>query len=62
MIDPTAFIHDKALVDNGAVIGANTRIWGFTHILAGARIGADCNICEQVFVENLDRGPCGAQA
>ncbi len=52
MIDPTAFIHDKALVDNGAVIGANTRIWGFTHILAGARIGADCNICEQVFVEN----------
>ncbi|NCA72954.1 MAG: N-acetyltransferase [Sphingobacteriia bacterium] len=40
------------MVDEGASIGANTRVWGFTHILAGARIGADCNICEQVFVEN----------
>lgn len=52
MIHPTALIHDKALVDRGATIGAQTRVWGFTHILAGARIGADCNICEQVFVEN----------
>jgi UDP-3-O-[3-hydroxymyristoyl] glucosamine N-acyltransferase len=52
VISPTAFIHDKALVDPGATIGAGTRVWGFTHILAGARIGADCNICEQVFIEN----------
>lgn len=52
MIDPTVFIHDKALVDEGAIIGANTRVWGFTHILSGARIGVDCNICEQVFIEN----------
>ena len=52
MIHPTAFIHDKALVDAGARIGARTRVWGFSHVLAGARIGADCNICEQVFIEN----------
>jgi UDP-2-acetamido-3-amino-2,3-dideoxy-glucuronate N-acetyltransferase len=52
MINSTAFIHDKALVDDGASVGADTRVWGFTHILTGARIGSDCNICEQVFVEN----------
>ena len=52
MIHPTAFIHDKALVDAGARIGARTRVWGFSHVLAGARIGADCNTCEQVFIEN----------
>ncbi len=52
MIHPTAFIHDKALVDAGARIGARTRVWGFSHVLGGARIGADSNICEQVFIEN----------
>lgn len=52
MIDSTAYIHPRALVDAGARIGAQTRVWGFTHILAGATIGKDCNICEQVFVEN----------
>ena len=48
----SVFIHDKAIVDDGAIIGLKTRIWGFTHILSGAIIGQDCNICEQVFVEN----------
>lgn len=51
MIHPTAFIHDNALIDQGAEIGAESRVWAFTHILYGARIGADCNICEQVFIE-----------
>jgi acetyltransferase-like isoleucine patch superfamily enzyme len=32
-------------------LGANTRIWQFVVILAGARIGADCNICAHVFIE-----------
>lgn len=52
MIHRTSYIHDQALVDEGATIGANTRVWCFTHILSGARIGADCNICDQVFIEN----------
>ncbi|MEO0248197.1 MAG: acyltransferase [candidate division WOR-3 bacterium] len=33
-------------------IGCGTRIWAHTHILPGARIGEDCNICDQVFIEN----------
>lgn len=46
------FIHERALVEPGAQIGNGTRVWAFTHILPGASIGADCNICDQVFIEN----------
>lgn len=45
------FKHDQSLVES-ANIGAGTRIWAFAHILPGARIGAECNICDHVFVEN----------
>jgi acetyltransferase-like isoleucine patch superfamily enzyme len=50
-IHPTAFVHPRALVENGAAIGARTRVWAFAHILPGAVIGDDCNICDQTFVE-----------
>ena len=43
--------HPQALVESEK-IGANTRIWAFVHILPGARLGADCNICDHVFIEN----------
>jgi len=33
-------------------IGQGTRIWQFVVVLAGARIGSDCNLCAYVFVEN----------
>lgn len=33
-------------------IGPDTRIWQFVVILSGARIGADCNICSHVLIEN----------
>ena len=45
------FIHEKAIVDSKN-IGERTRIWGFSHILAGAEIGKNCNICEHVFIED----------
>jgi acetyltransferase-like isoleucine patch superfamily enzyme/dTDP-4-dehydrorhamnose 3,5-epimerase-like enzyme len=46
-----AFIHPQALCESSA-IGAGTRVWAFAHVLPGARIGADCNICDGVFIEN----------
>jgi acetyltransferase-like isoleucine patch superfamily enzyme/dTDP-4-dehydrorhamnose 3,5-epimerase-like enzyme len=46
-----AFIHPNALCESTA-IGAGTRIWAFAHVLPGARLGADCNICDGVFIEN----------
>jgi UDP-2-acetamido-3-amino-2,3-dideoxy-glucuronate N-acetyltransferase len=45
------FKHDLALVESKN-IGSKTRIWAFTHVLPGAIIGADCNICDHVFIEN----------
>jgi UDP-2-acetamido-3-amino-2,3-dideoxy-glucuronate N-acetyltransferase len=33
-------------------IGPRTRIWAFAHVLPTARIGADCNICDHVLIEN----------
>jgi len=45
------FVHDKGLCES-TTIGAGTRIWAFAHVLPGAQIGADCNICDHVFIEN----------
>jgi UDP-2-acetamido-3-amino-2,3-dideoxy-glucuronate N-acetyltransferase len=45
------FIHPNALCATDQ-IGPGTRIWAFAHVLAGARIGSDCNICDGVFIEN----------
>jgi acetyltransferase-like isoleucine patch superfamily enzyme/dTDP-4-dehydrorhamnose 3,5-epimerase-like enzyme len=45
------FIHPQALCETPSV-GENTRIWAFAHVLPGATIGKDCNICDHVFIEN----------
>jgi UDP-2-acetamido-3-amino-2,3-dideoxy-glucuronate N-acetyltransferase len=47
----TFFQHDKAIVES-AQIGEGTRIWAFAHVLPGATIGRECNLCDHVFVEN----------
>lgn len=44
------FVHPNALCESDD-IGAGTRVWAFAHVLPGARIGRDCNICDGVFVE-----------
>jgi len=44
--------HHPAAIIESTDIGTGTRIWAFVHILPGARIGADCNICDHVFIEN----------
>ncbi len=48
---PDAFIHASAICESES-IGAGTRIWAFAHLLPGARIGRECNICDHVFIEN----------
>jgi len=45
------FIHPNALVEDGVKIGRGTRVWAFVHILPGAVIGEECNICDHVFIE-----------
>jgi UDP-2-acetamido-3-amino-2,3-dideoxy-glucuronate N-acetyltransferase len=45
------FVHPQGLCESASV-GEGTRVWAFAHVLPGARIGRDCNICDQVFIEN----------
>ncbi len=45
------FQHEKALVESPH-IGKDSRIWAFAHVLPEARIGSECNVCDNVFIEN----------
>lgn len=45
------FVHEHGLCESDDV-GSGTRIWAFAHVLRGAKIGKDCNICGGAFVEN----------
>jgi len=45
------FVHERAIVEKRAIVGPGTRVWAFAHVLARARIGRDCNICDHVFIE-----------
>lgn len=47
----TAFVHPSALCESTS-IGDRTRVWAFAHVLSGARVGSDCNLCDHVFIEN----------
>jgi len=45
------FVHPAAIVESED-IGEGTRIWAFAHVLPGAKIGKNCNICDHTFIEN----------
>jgi UDP-2-acetamido-3-amino-2,3-dideoxy-glucuronate N-acetyltransferase len=44
------FAHETAVIDEGSVIGARTKIWHFSHIMPGCNIGEDCNLGQNVVV------------
>jgi UDP-2-acetamido-3-amino-2,3-dideoxy-glucuronate N-acetyltransferase len=48
----TANIHPTAIVDTGAVIGTNTKVWHWAHVSSGANIGDQCSLGQNVFVGN----------
>src|SRR5262245_30157354 len=45
------FIHPQALCESTDV-GAGTRVWAFAHVMKGARVGEDCNLCDHSFIES----------
>ncbi|MES2016964.1 MAG: acyltransferase [Pseudomonadota bacterium] len=45
-------IHFSAIVDHGATLGEGTRVWHFSHVCGGARIGAGCSLGQNVFISN----------
>lgn len=50
MKEPKYFAHQTAVIDEGAVIGAGTKIWHFSHIMPHCTIGEVCNIGQNVVV------------
>lgn len=44
------FKHDSAIIDPGAKVGANTKVWHFTHIMSSASIGENCILGQNVFI------------
>ena len=49
-LDPSVFVHPKGLCESDRV-GPRTRVWAFAHVLPGAEVGADCNVCDHAFIE-----------
>jgi UDP-2-acetamido-3-amino-2,3-dideoxy-glucuronate N-acetyltransferase len=49
-IAPSAAVHETAIIDPGACIGAHTKIWHFSHVLGGSKIGESCNIGQNVVI------------
>ena len=45
-------IHETAIVDEGAEIGKDTRVWHWVHVCGGAKIGASCSLGQNVFIGN----------
>jgi UDP-2-acetamido-3-amino-2,3-dideoxy-glucuronate N-acetyltransferase len=45
------FTHPAGICETDSV-GPGTQIWAFAHVLPGAQIGSECNICDHVFIEN----------
>ena len=45
-------VHASAEIDKGAQIGDETRIWHFTHVCGGAKIGKLCSLGQNVFIGN----------
>lgn len=43
-------VHPAGLCESDQV-GEGTRVWAFAHVLPGARVGRDCNICDGAFIE-----------
>lgn len=46
------FVHPSTVIDEGAQIGAGTKVWHFCHLMPGCRVGKDCIIGQNVFIGN----------
>jgi UDP-2-acetamido-3-amino-2,3-dideoxy-glucuronate N-acetyltransferase len=45
-------VHPSAIIDSGAKIGEDTKIWHFTHVCGGAKLGKRCSLGQNVFIGN----------
>ncbi|MCU1285416.1 MAG: oxidoreductase family/hexapeptide repeat-containing acetyltransferase [Acidobacteriales bacterium] len=47
---PKYYAHPSAIIDEGAEIGPGTKVWHFSHIMSGAKLGSNCNLGQNVVV------------
>jgi len=52
MAIPQYFAHSTVIIDEGAEVGEETRIWHFSHLMPGCKVGSHCNIGQNVFIDN----------
>lgn len=50
MEDKNYFVHESSYVDEPCAIGPGTKIWHFSHVMKNSRIGAGCNIGQNVVI------------
>ena len=50
--DKSIYLHPTSIIDEGATIGSNTKIWHWTHVSSGARIGNNCSLGQNVYIAN----------
>lgn len=48
----TYYQHESAIVDDGAIIGDDSRVWHFAHVCGGAKVGQGVSLGQNVFVGN----------
>jgi len=46
------FIHPTSVIDEGAQIGAGTKVWHFSHLMPTCKVGTDCIIGQNVYIDN----------
>ena len=51
MSDSDYFVHESARVDTPCEIGSGTKVWHFSHVMAGVRIGHSCNLGQNVHID-----------
>lgn len=47
---PDFFVHPTSVVDDDVTIGADSKVWHFSHVCSGSRIGHDCTLGQNVYV------------
>ncbi len=50
MMNNSYYVHPTAIVDEGCEIGQGTKIWHFSHIMSGCKLGENCNIGQNVVI------------
>ena len=55
------FAHESAFIDDGAVIGEDTKIWHNAHVMGSAKIGKDCVVAQNCFVAGVIGNGCKLQ-